>query len=175
LVPSLVKQVSPGGQVITTDINETMLQLGRDKLTNTGILHPVEYVLADAEALPFTDHAFDCVTVAFGLRNMTNPSTALRTIYRVLKPGGRLLVLEFSRPAISLLSKLYDYYSFHIIPKIGQLVVHDSDSYQYLIESIRMHPDQETLKTFLSSCDFEDVTYYNLSGGIVALHKGYKY
>lgn len=167
--------VGQSGKVVMTDINEAMLQVGRDRLVDAGIIGNVECVQADAENLPFADNYFDCVTIAFGLRNVTEKANALRSMYRVLKPGGKLLILEFSRPPVPLLSKIYDFYSFNVIPKMGELVTNDKDSYQYLVESIRMHPDQDTLKSMMVDAGFEDVEYFNLSGGIVALHKGYKY
>lgn len=163
------------GKVILTDINEAMLGVGRDRLADKGIIGNVDFVLADAEQLPFTSHYFDCVSIAFGLRNVTDQSAALRSMYRILKPGGRLLILEFSHPTTSLLNKIYDFYSFNIIPKLGEWVANDKASYQYLVESIRMHPNQETLKTMMTDAGFEGVSYDNFSGGIVALHKGYKY
>lgn len=175
LAKAFSKVVGPTGKVVMTDINEAMLQVGRDRLIDAGIIGNVECVLADAEQLPFANDDFDCVTIAFGLRNVTNKLNALKSMYRVLKPGGKLLVLEFSKPPSPLLSKLYDAYSFNIIPKMGQLVTNDKDSYQYLVESIRMHPDQETLKAMMQEAGFESVNYFNLNGGIVALHKGYKY
>lgn len=175
LAKAFAKVVGPTGKVVMTDINEAMLQVGRDRLIDAGIIGNVECVLADAEQLPFANDDFDCVTIAFGLRNVTNKLNALKSMYRVLKPGGKLLVLEFSKPPSPILSKLYDAYSFNIIPKMGQLVTNDKDSYQYLVESIRMHPDQETLKAMMQEAGFESVNYFNLNGGIVALHKGYKY
>jgi demethylmenaquinone methyltransferase/2-methoxy-6-polyprenyl-1,4-benzoquinol methylase len=132
-------------------------------------------VQANAEALPFPDNYFDCITISFGLRNVTDKDKALRSMFRVLKPGGRLLVLEFSKPLLEPLSKAYDAYSFHVLPKIGELVVKDPDSYRYLAESIRMHPDQETLKGMMAAAGFENVNYFNLTGGIVALHRGFKF
>jgi demethylmenaquinone methyltransferase / 2-methoxy-6-polyprenyl-1,4-benzoquinol methylase len=168
-------KVGKKGHVILADINATMLEQGRERLLNAGILNNVSYVQADAEELPFPSNYFDCLTIAFGLRNVTDKDKALRSMYRVLKPGGKLLVLEFSKPILPLLGILYDKYSFHVIPKLGEWICNDAKSYQYLVESIRMHPDQETLKTMLQSASFEDVNFYNLSGGIVALHKGYKY
>lgn len=175
LAGELAKLVGKNGKVIMTDINAAMLEVGRDKLMNKGIVGNIECIEADAEQLPFADNYFDCITIAFGLRNVTNKHNALQSMYRVLKPGGKLLVLEFSHPQNAALSKLYDLYSFHCIPKFGEWIANDRDSYQYLVESIRMHPNQETLKTMLETAKFEDVDYYNLSGGIVALHKGYKY
>ncbi|MBC3766578.1 bifunctional demethylmenaquinone methyltransferase/2-methoxy-6-polyprenyl-1,4-benzoquinol methylase UbiE [Neptunicella marina] len=163
------------GQVVLADINDSMLKVGRDKLRDRGILGNVEYVQANAEALPFPDNTFDIITIAFGLRNVTDKDKALASMYRVLKPGGRLLVLEFSKPEYELLNKVYDAYSFHLLPKIGQLVANDAESYQYLAESIRMHPDQETLKGMMEQVGFEQTTYHNLTGGIVALHRGFKF
>src|SRR5262249_2873374 len=158
----------PQGKVIMTDINESMLSIGRDRLADAGILQNVDYVLADAEHLPFADHSFDCISIAFGLRNVTHKTAALRAMYRVLKPGGRLLILEFSHAQTPWLNKLYDFYSFNVIPKMGELVTQDRASYQYLVESIRMHPDQETLKAMMIESGFEEVDFFNLSGGIVA-------
>lgn len=163
------------GQVVLADINSSMLNVGRDKLRDKGLVQNIEYVQANAEALPFEENTFDVVTIAFGLRNVTNKDKALRSIYSVLKPGGRLLVLEFSKPEYEILNKAYDFYSFNILPKIGELVAKDGESYQYLAESIRMHPDQETLKDMMTTAGFEQSSYKNLTGGIVALHKGYKF
>ena len=163
------------GEVILADINESMLRMGREKLRDKGIVGNVSYVQANAEALPFPDNYFDCITISFGLRNVTEKEKALRSMFRVLKPGGRLLVLEFSKPLLEPLSKAYDAYSFHILPKIGELVAQDAESYRYLAESIRMHPDQETLKGMMADAGFENVTYSNLTGGIVALHRGFKF
>lgn len=162
------------GLVILADINNSMLNVGRDKLTDKGIVSNIDYVQANAECLPFPDNHFDCITIAFGLRNVTDKDAALRSMYRILKPGGRLLVLEFSKPSNPLLEKVYDTYSFKLLPKMGQLVANDSESYQYLAESIRMHPDQETLKNMMDNAGFEQTSYYNMTGGIVALHKGLK-
>ena len=175
LAKAFAKIVGQQGKVIMTDINDAMLQVGLDRLVDAGIIGNIECVQADAERLPFADNHFDCVTIAFGLRNVTDKSAALSSMYRVLKPGGKLLILEFSHPASPLVHQLYDLYSFNIIPKIGEIVANDRDSYQYLVESIRMHPNQETLKAMMLESGFEDVEYFNLSGGIVALHKGYKY
>lgn len=175
LAKALAKKVGKKGKVILTDINEAMLEVGRDRLTDAGIIGNVEYVLANAENLPFDSHHFDCVTIAFGLRNVTNKEAALASMYRVLKPGGKLLILEFSHPTTPILNKLYDFYSFNVIPKMGEIIANDKQSYQYLVESIRMHPNQEALKNLMLNAGFEDVEYINLNGGIVALHKGFKY
>ena len=149
--------------------------MGREKLRDLGIVGNVSYVQANAEELPFPDNYFDCITISFGLRNVTDKDKALRSMYRVLKPGGRLLVLEFSKPIIEPLNKAYDAYSFHVLPRIGQAIVGDPDSYRYLAESIRMHPDQETLKSMMENAGLEQVSYTNMTGGIVALHKGFKF
>lgn len=175
LALKFVDRVAPGGSVVLSDINPAMLEQGRLRMLDQGIVNGVEYVQANAESLPFADNRFDCITIAFGLRNVTDKEKALGSMYRVLKPGGRLLVLEFSKPATRALEKLYDEYSFNVIPKLGRWVAGDEDSYQYLVESIRMHPDQETLKAMMESQGYEGVEYFNLSGGIVALHRGYKY
>lgn len=167
--------VGETGQVVLADINDAMLKVGRTKLRDLGVVGNVQYVQANAEALPFPDNSFDIITIAFGLRNVTDKDKALASMYRVLKPGGRLLVLEFSKPSNEMLSKAYDMYSFHLLPKIGQLVANDADSYQYLAESIRMHPDQEVLKSMMDAAGFEQTTYHNLTGGIVALHRGFKF
>ena len=166
--------VGDRGSVVLADINAAMLQVGRDRLTDRGISGNVEYVQADAECLPFPDDTFDCITIAFGLRNVTRKERALAAMLRVLKPGGRLLVLEFSKPHNPLLEKLYDHYSFSVLPAMGRLVANDADSYRYLAESIRMHPDQETLKAMLVDAGFDCVEYYNMTGGVVALHRGIK-
>ena len=150
------------------------MQVGRDKLLDTGRLGNIEFVQADAQFLPFPDDSFDCVTIAFGLRNVTDKDLALRSILRVLKPGGRLLVLEFSKPENELLSQAYDTYSFRILPFMGRLVANDSDSYQYLAESIRKHPDQETLLDMIEDAGFAQCQFHNMTGGIVALHRGVK-
>ncbi|MEH6594639.1 MAG: bifunctional demethylmenaquinone methyltransferase/2-methoxy-6-polyprenyl-1,4-benzoquinol methylase UbiE [Colwellia polaris] len=163
------------GKVILADINSSMLNVGRDKLRDRGLVQNIEYVQANAQYLPFEDNTFDVITIAFGLRNVTDKDMALRSMYRVLKPGGRLLVLEFSKPEHELVNKAYDFYSFNILPKMGELVAKDGDSYQYLAESIRMHPDQETLKSMMDNAGFEQTSFKNLTGGVVALHKGYKF
>lgn len=168
------RAVGPSGRVVLSDINEAMLSTGRDKLHDNGICANVDYVLADAEMLPFADASFDCITIAFGLRNVTRKERALQSMLRVLRPGGRLLVLEFSRPTSDLLGKLYDAYSFGVIPKIGKLITGDEDSYRYLAESIRVHPDQETLRDMMEDAGFERCDFHNMTGGIVALHRGFK-
>ncbi|WP_445395649.1 bifunctional demethylmenaquinone methyltransferase/2-methoxy-6-polyprenyl-1,4-benzoquinol methylase UbiE [Zobellella sp. An-6] len=167
--------VGETGQVVLADINDSMLKVGRDKLRNMGLGSNIAYVQANAEQLPFPDNHFDLITIAFGLRNVTDKDKALASMQRVLKPGGRLLVLEFSKPQHEVMNKLYDFYSFNILPKMGALVAKDSDSYQYLAESIRMHPDQETLKAMMEQAGFEQVEYFNLTDGIVALHRGFKF
>ncbi len=175
LAKEFARKVGKTGRVVLADINEKMLARGRERLMDSGIVGNVEYVQADAENLPFADNTFDCITIAFGLRNVTNKEAALQSMFRVLKPGGKTIVLEFSKPRLPLLNKIYDEYSFKIIPKLGEWICNDRESYQYLVESIRMHPDQETLKSMMLKAGFEDVEYYNLTGGIVALHKGFKY
>ncbi|MCX7185694.1 MAG: bifunctional demethylmenaquinone methyltransferase/2-methoxy-6-polyprenyl-1,4-benzoquinol methylase UbiE [Methylophilales bacterium] len=165
------KKVGTDGQVILTDINASMLAVGRDRMLDAGLQVPA--LQCDAEKLPFPDQYFDCVIVAFGLRNMTHKDLALAEMQRVLKVGGRLLVLEFSK-VWQPLSKIYDVYSFKLLPLMGKLLAHDAESYQYLAESIRMHPDQETLKQMMVDAGLSKVDYYNLSAGVVALHKGYK-
>jgi demethylmenaquinone methyltransferase/2-methoxy-6-polyprenyl-1,4-benzoquinol methylase len=174
LTIELSKQVGPEGEVVMSDINATMLEQGRRRLMDKGIAGNVRFVVANAEDLPFDDNSFDCITIAFGLRNVTNQGRALASMYRVLKPGGRLLVLEFSKPVMPGLDKAYDFYSFNILPKMGKVIANDEDSYRYLAESIRMHPDQDTLKRMMQEAGFERCTYHNMTGGIVALHKGFK-
>ena len=166
--------VGPEGTVVLADINDSMLKVGRDRLVDRGITDNVRFSQADAQYLPFPDNTFDVITIAFGLRNVTDKDMALRSMLRVLKPGGKLLVLEFSKPPNSLLSKIYDGYSFSILPKLGKLFANDADSYQYLAESIRMHPDQETLMGMMDSAGFANTDYHNMTGGIVALHRGVK-
>ena len=163
------------GEVVLADINDSMLKVGRDKLRNLGLVDNIRYVQANAEALPFPDNYFDLITIGFGLRNVTHKEQALASMFRVLKPGGRLLVLEFSKPTNAVMSKLYDLYSFHLLPRMGKLVAGDAESYQYLAESIRMHPDQETLKGMMEQVGFDDVSYFNLTQGVVAVHRGYKF
>ena len=166
--------VGPEGKVILADINDSMLRVGRDKLIDSGRYSNIDCVQADAQDLPFPENSFDCITIAFGLRNVTDKNAALRSMLRVLKPGGRLLVLEFSKPRNELLSKAYDTYSFKILPILGKIVANDSDSYQYLAESIRMHPDQDTLKDMMEDAGFSRCEYHNMTGGVVALHRGVK-
>ncbi len=174
LTAKFSKLVGEEGKVVLVDINESMLKIGRNKLINAGCSNQILCTLGDAQYLPFPENTFDCITIAFGLRNVTDKDMALRSMYRILKPGGRLLILEFSKPSNPLLKKAYDFYSFSLLPKIGGLVANDSQSYQYLAESIRMHPDQSTLKAMLKKANFVDVEYYNMTGGIVALHRGFK-
>ena len=174
LAARFAELVGPEGRVVLADINDSMLQVGRDKLLDTGRLGNIEFVQADAQSLPFPDDSFDCVTIAFGLRNVTDINSALRSMLRVLKPGGRLLVLEFSKPENELLSKAYDTYSFRVLPVMGKLVTNDSESYQYLAESIRKHPDQDTLRNMMEDVGFSQCEYHNMTGGIVALHRGIK-
>ncbi len=170
----LARQVGPGGTVIVTDINARMLALGRDRLIDAGQVGNVHYVQADAEQLPFKSGTFDCVSIGFGLRNVTDKEAALASLLRVLKPGGRLLVLEFSRPRLKFLDPLYDFYSLKVLPRIGELILGDAGSYRYLAESIRRHPDQDALKELMVRQGFERCEYFNFSGGIVALHLGYR-
>jgi len=168
------KRVGEQGQVILADINSSMLNVGRDRLLDRGYGSNIEFVQANAETLPFPDNHFNCVSIAFGLRNVTDKDKALASMTRVLKPGGRLLVLEFSKPANPMLSTIYDKYSFTALPFMGKLITNDSSSYQYLAESIRMHPDQETLKGMMENAGLVNCRYHNMSGGIVALHTGIK-
>jgi demethylmenaquinone methyltransferase/2-methoxy-6-polyprenyl-1,4-benzoquinol methylase len=166
--------VGETGQVVLSDINPAMLEVGRAKLIDKGLVGNIEYVVADAEELPFESNHFDCVTMAFGLRNVTDKDRALSSIFRVLKPGGRLLVLEFSKPSSATFAKIYDLYS-EFIPTIGKWVADDEASYRYLVESIRKHPDQDTVLKMMQEAGFEGAEYRNLTGGIVALHRGFKY
>lgn len=168
------RRVGPEGQVILADINASMLNVGRDRLIDRGVAGNIQFAQADAQYLPFPDNTFDCITIAFGLRNVTDKDLALRAMLRVLKPGGRLLVLEFSKPQHALLEKVYDTYSFRLLPLMGKLITNDADSYRYLAESIRMHPDQATLKAMMEDAGFTNTEFHNMTGGIVALHKGIK-
>ena len=167
--------VGPDGEVVLADINDSMLRQGRIRLTDEGLVGNIRYVQANAQCLPFPDNYFDRISIAFGLRNVTNIDQALQSMYRVLKPGGKLLVLEFSKPVTPGLAPIYDVYSFKVLPMLGKLVASDEQSYRYLAESIRMHPDQETLKQKMQRAGFDRCEYNNLTGGIVALHTGYKF
>ena len=168
---AFAREVGTTGRVVHTDINEAMLRVGRDRLVDAGVLLPT--LVCDAESLPFPDSHFDVVSVAFGLRNMTHKDVALQEMCRVLKPGGKLLVLEFSKVAKPL-SKVYDWYSFNILPRLGQMIAGDADSYRYLAESIRMHPGQKELKALMQQAGFGHVDYHNMTAGVVALHVGIK-
>jgi demethylmenaquinone methyltransferase/2-methoxy-6-polyprenyl-1,4-benzoquinol methylase len=174
LAAKFSKIVGSEGSVVLADINESMLKVGRDRLIDRGITENVTFSQADAQYLPFPDDTFDVITIAFGLRNVTDKDMALRSMLRVLKPGGKLLILEFSKPTSSLLSKIYDTYSFNVLPRLGKVFANDSDSYKYLAESIRMHPDQSTLLQMLNSAGFENTDFHNMTGGVVALHRGIK-
>ncbi len=174
LALGMVRQVGKEGRVVLSDINADMLERGRDRLLDQGWAGNVECLVADAERLPFENDSFDCVTIGFGLRNVTDKGAALNSMLRVLKPGGQLLILEFSHPVAPGLKPLYDAYSFNVLPLLGRFVAGDETSYRYLAESIRMHPDQETLLEMLRTAGYAQVRYHNLSGGIVALHRGYK-
>ncbi|MGA7593769.1 MAG: bifunctional demethylmenaquinone methyltransferase/2-methoxy-6-polyprenyl-1,4-benzoquinol methylase UbiE [Gallionella sp.] len=166
-----IEKVGDTGQVVLTDINNAMLRVGRDRLLDSGMTTPVTQ--CDAEHLPFPDNYFDCVSIAFGLRNVTHKDAALREMHRVIKPGGRVIVLEFSKVAKPL-EKAYDLYSFKLLPRMGQLIAGDADSYRYLAESIRMHPGQDVLKQMMEAAGLERVEYFNLTAGVVAVHRGYK-
>ena len=174
LTASFAKLVGKNGQVVLADINDSMLKVGRDKLIDRGQSDNVQCIQTDAQSLPFADNSFDCISIAFGLRNVTDKDLALRSMLRVLKPGGRLLVLEFSKPVSPVVAKIYDTYSFKILPKMGEWVAGDAESYAYLAESIRMHPDQETLQSMMDNAGFISTEYTNMTGGIVALHRGFK-
>jgi len=167
--------VGPDGEVVFSDINAAMLEQGRQRMADDGLVGNVRYVQADAQYLPFPDNHFDCVTIAFGLRNVTDKQKAVDAMFRVVKPGGRMLVLEFSHVEQEPLKSAYDIYSFKLLPKIGKLVAKDEESYRYLAESIRMHPDQETLKEMMGKAGFERCEYFNLTGGVVAVHRGFKF
>ena len=174
LAAKFARIVGQEGSVTVADINDSMLKVGRERLIDKGIAGNIQYVQANAECLPFPDNYFDAITIAFGLRNVTDKDAALRSMYRVLKPGAPLLILEFSKPESAVLSKIYDTYSFRLLPFMGKVIADDAESYRYLAESIRMHPDQETLKDMMSEAGFEKCEYFNLTGGVVALHRGYK-
>jgi len=171
----LSKKVGDTGRVVLADINAAMISVGRDRLLDEGLYKNIDYVQGNAQYLPFADNSFHCITMGFGLRNVTDKDEALRSMYRVCKPGGKLMVLEFSTPTFPGLKPIYDWYSFNILPKVGKLFAQDESSYQYLAESIRMHPNQSTLKEMIEKAGFEECHYHNLSGGIVALHIAYKY
>jgi demethylmenaquinone methyltransferase/2-methoxy-6-polyprenyl-1,4-benzoquinol methylase len=175
LSAGLAEQVGENGLIVLSDINASMLTIGRDRLLDRGVHRNLRCAIANAERLPFRDESFDCVTIGFGLRNVTDKPAALASMRRVLRPGGRLLVLEFSQPALAGLKPLYDLYSFAVLPWLGRNVAKDEASYRYLAESIRRFPDQETLADMMREAGLEDCRYHNLSGGIVALHKGYRY
>ena len=175
LAARLSRLVGTDGEVVVGDINAAMLNIGRERLLDNGVTGNVGFVQANAESLPFPDCSFDCITIAFGLRNVTDKEKALESMHRVLKPGGRVLILEFSKPLVPGLRQLYDFYSFNVLPVMGRLIARDAKSYRYLAESIRMHPDQEKLKVMMEQAGFEDCDYFNLSGGIVALHRGFRF
>ncbi|MDD1622303.1 MAG: bifunctional demethylmenaquinone methyltransferase/2-methoxy-6-polyprenyl-1,4-benzoquinol methylase UbiE [Methylococcaceae bacterium] len=169
------KRVGKKGEVVLADINSEMLRTGRDRLINRGLTGNIRYAQVNAECLPFADNTFDCVCIGFGLRNVTDKDAALRSMYRVLKPGGRVIVLEFSHPTDPITEKVYDFYSFNLLPKIGAIVAKDEDSYRYLAESIRMHPKQDELKRMMEDAGLERCEYFNMTQGIVAVHRGYKF
>jgi demethylmenaquinone methyltransferase/2-methoxy-6-polyprenyl-1,4-benzoquinol methylase len=175
LTHRFVERVGHEGRVVAVDVSRPMLQLGRSRMIDSGNVTNISYVLSDAENLAFSDQQFDCVSIGFGLRNVTRIQSALGSMFRMLRPGGRIVVLEFSQPSSKFLSYLYDLYSFAVIPKIGRAVTGDEGSYQYLVESIRQHPNQESLRKMMCKAGFEDVYYHNLSGGVVALHVGFRY
>jgi len=174
LTKKYAKKVGSQGEVVLTDINPSMINRGRNRLIDNGFAGNIKFVQADAECLPFQANYFDCISIAFGLRNVSRIDTALQSMFRALKPGGCLIILEFSKPTSAPLNAIYDVYSFKVLPMLGKLVANDADSYKYLAESIRMHPDQETLLAKMRAAGFDSCSYYNLSGGVVALHKGYK-
>ena len=169
------KRVGDKGEVVLADINAAMLRTGRDRLIDKGLAGNIRYAQVNAECLPFADNTFDCVCIGFGLRNVTDKDAALRSMLRVLKPGGRLIVLEFSHPTDPVTEKVYDFYSFKLLPKIGAVVAKDEDSYRYLAESIRMHPKQDELKAMMERAGFDRCEYFNMTQGIVAVHRGYKF
>ena len=175
LAARLSRMVGPQGEVVIGDINASMLNVGRARLLDRGVSGNVRFVQANAETLPFPPNSFDCIIIGFGLRNVTDKQKALEAMYQVLRPGGRALVLEFSKPVLPGLKTAYDFYSFRVLPLMGRLIARDEDSYRYLAESIRMHPDQEKLRQMMEQAGFEDCDYHNLTGGIVALHRGFRY
>ena len=168
------KRVGKEGSIVLADINSEMLRKGRDRLIDKGLVGNIRYTQVNAECLPFEDNSFDCVSIAFGLRNVTDKNAALRSMLRVLKPGGRVIILEFSHPVDKITEKVYDFYSFKLLPKIGAVVAKDEASYRYLAESIRMHPKQDELKKMMEEAGLERCEYFNMNQGIVAVHRGYK-
>ena len=168
------KKLASTGLLVASDINERMLSIGKDRMIDRGLTKNIEFKIANAESLPFEKNTFDLITMAFGLRNVTHKDKALAEIYRVLKPGGKCLILEFSKPKDRLLAKAYDFYSFNILPKMGKMIAKDEESYRYLAESIKVHPDQKNLQSMFDDAGFKITKYQNLSGGIVALHQGIK-
>lgn len=174
LALKMAPKLGSQGQLVLGDINDSMLNIGRNRIIDAGLARSVEFTQCNAESLPFQSDTFDLVTMAFGLRNVTDKDKALASIHSVLKPGGQCIILEFSKPTSKLFSKLYDYYSFSVLPKLGQFIAKDADSYQYLAESIRMHPNQDTLQNMMENVGFTQCQYHNLTGGIVAIHRGYK-
>src|SRR3990167_1895077 len=175
LTAKISEKMGKTGRVILSDINSSMLSVGRDRMIDKGLCDNIEYALLDAEKIPFADNTFDRVIIGFGLRNVTDKDAALQSMYRVLKPSGRAIILEFSKPIMPGLKPIYDAYSFKILPWLGKKILNDADSYRYLAESIRMHPDQETLKNMMQNAGFEQCSVHNLSGGIVAIHRGFKF
>tara|TARA_B100000029_G_C17431823_1_gene908159 strand:- start:257 stop:1015 length:759 start_codon:yes stop_codon:yes gene_type:complete len=175
LTKRLIERVGEGGRVVSVDISQPMLAKGMRQMVDKGYIKNVDYTLCNAEKLPFKDQYFDCVSIGFGLRNISRISSSLRSMFRVLKPGGRILILEFSEPSSKTLKQIYDQYSFSIIPRLGRAVASDEESYRYLVESIRRHPNQDKLKNMMKDVGFEDVTYTNLTGGIVCIHLGFRY
>ena len=171
---AIARKLGPKGRIVLTDINDSMLKIGQDRMIDKGYLNRLQCVQTDAENLAFADDSFDCVIISFGLRNVTRIDQALKSMFRVSRCGGRLIILEFSKPFIPVLEKLYDRYSFNVIPRLGQWVTGDRESYQYLVESIRKHPDQEVLADMMADSGYERVEYHNITGGIVAIHVGWK-
>lgn len=175
LTQLICKKYYPNIELYLADINANMLEQGRTRLINLGFVDNIQYFQINAEALPFPEQYFDTTLMAFGLRNVTHQQNALEELYRITKPGGKICILEFSKPKLSILKRFYDWYSFHVIPKLGQWIANDAESYQYLVESIRMHPDQETLKNMILKAGFDRCDIHHLTGGIVALHVAYRY
>lgn len=171
----VAKRVGDSGHVVLSDINSSMLEEGKKRVINSGFINNISFELINAEEIPFSDNTFDLVTISFGLRNVTDKLKALKEMQRVIKPGGRLVVMEFSKTNNPALTKLYDFYSFSALPFMGKIIANDEESYRYLAESIRMHPDQETMKSMMLEAGFDEVEYKNLTGGIVAIHRGFVY